>query len=277
MIKIGKFQDMRLVRFSPFGAYLTDLDESGKEVLLPKKYLQEDFKEGILVEVFVYKDTKDRLVATFDKPDAEVGELAYLEVVAVGENGAFLKWGLEKDVFLPFKEQNCAVEKGHSYLVALYLDKSERISASMHIGKYLYEDSPYKTGDWVTGIIYNINEHFGAYVAVERQFLGRIPNKEIMHELHHGQEVSVRVTRVLEDGKLELSLREKSHLQIDEDSQKIVEMLEAAGGSIAITDDSDPELIKSKLGMSKKAFKRALGKLYKAGMIELSADKTTLK
>lgn len=277
MIKIGSKQDMRLMRFSPFGAYLTDLDESGTDVLLPKKYLTEESVEGQLIEVFVYKDTKDRLVATTDTPVAEVGELAYLKVVSVGENGAFLDWGLEKDVFLPFKEQSCALEKGQSYLVALYVDKSERIAATMHIGKYLRDDSPYKTGDWATAIVYNVHGSYGAYVAVEQKFLGRIPLKEMMYELHFGQEVSVRVTRVLEDGKLELSLREKSHLQRDEDSDRILNALREAEGTLMLSDSSEPERIKQMLQMSKKSFKKAIGKLYKEGLIELSEDKIILK
>lgn len=277
MIRIGNTQDMRIVRFSPFGAYLTDLDESGKEVLLPKKYLTEESVEGQLIEVFVYKDTKDRLVATTERPIAEVGELAYLKVVAVGETGAFLDWGLEKDVFLPFKEQSCGLVKGQSYLVALYLDKSERIAATMHIGKYLSDESTFKTGDWATAIVYNIHDSYGAYVAVEQKFLGRIPLKEIMYELHFGQEVSVRVTRVLEDGKLELSLREKSHIQRDEDSEKILTVLKESGGSLNLSDSSDPELIKASLQMSKKSFKKALGKLYKEGVVELLEEKIVLK
>lgn len=277
MIKIGNTQDMRIVRFSPFGAYLTDLDESGQEVLLPKKYLNEGSVEGQLIEVFVYKDTKDRLVATTERPIAQVGELAYLKVVAVGETGAFLDWGLEKDVFLPFKEQSCGLEKGQSYLVALYVDKSDRIAATMHIGKYLSDESPFKAGDWATAIVYNIHDSYGAYVAVEQRYLGRIPFKEIMYDLHFGQEVSVRVTRVLEDGKLELSLREKSHLQRDEDSEKILMALKEADGCLNLSDASDPELIKATLQMSKKSFKKALGKLYKEGLVDLQAEKILLK
>lgn len=277
MIRIGNTQDMRIVRFSPFGAYLTDLDESGTEVLLPKKYLNEESVEGQLVEVFVYKDTKDRLVATTDRPVAQVGELAYLKVVAVGESGAFLDWGLEKDVFLPFKEQSCSVQKDQSYLVALYVDKSERIAATMHIGKYLRDDSPFKPGDWATAIVYNIHDSYGAYVAVEQQYLGRIPLKEIMYELHFGQEVSVRITRVLEDGKLELSLREKSHLQRDADSEKILQALRESAGSLALSDQSEPEAIKAELQMSKKSFKKAIGKLYKEGVIELLENSIQLK
>lgn len=277
MIKIGKYQDMRVVRFSAFGAYLTDLDESGEEVLLPKKFLDENSKEGMLVEVFVYKDTKDRLVASYEKPYVTLDELAVLTVTSVTEQGAFMDWGLGKDLFLPFREQTCTVVKGHSYLVGVYLDRSERLCATMQVSKYLREDSPYKTGDWVKGIVYGVNETFGVYVAVDNCFMGRIPNKELFEELRHGQEVEVRVTKVLEDGKLALSLREKSHVQRDEDSEVILAALNAGKGYLPLNDNSDPEEIKRYLKMSKKAFKRAIGKLYKEAVIELEEQGIRLK
>lgn len=269
MIKIGKIQDMRLKRFSTVGAYLTPLEEDEPEILLPKKYLQEDFREDMLVEVFVYRDSKDRLVATTEKPRLLLNEMAYLEVVAVSEQGAFLNWGLEKDLFLPYKEQKCEVEKGASYLVAMYLDKSSRLCATMNISKYLVEESHYEVGQWLKGIVYNTHELYGAYVAVENHYSGRIPKKELHEDLKIGQLIDVRVTRVHEDGKLELSLREKSYLQRDEDSEKILSVLDANGGLLKLSDNSDPEQIKAVLQMSKKAFKRAIGKLYKEGEIVL--------
>lgn len=277
MIKIGKIQDMRLKRFSTVGAYLTPIEESEPEILLPKKYLQEDFKEEMLVEVFVYRDSKDRLVATTEKPKLLLNEMAYLEVVAVSEQGAFLNWGLEKDLFLPYKEQKCEVEKGSSYLVAMYLDKSDRLCATMNISKYLMEESHYETGQWLKGVVYNTHEIYGAYIAVENCYSGRVPKKELHEELKIGQEVDVRVTRIHEDGKLELSLREKSYLQRDEDSEKILSAIEANGGILKLSDNSDPEQIKAMLQMSKKAFKRALGKMYKEGVILIGENEIKKK
>lgn len=267
MIKIGKYQDMRIKRFSTVGAYLVPMDDEEMEVLLPKKYLSEDFREDQLIEVFIYRDTKDRLVATTEKPAAILGELAYLNVVAVSEQGAFLNWGLEKDLFLPYKEQTCEVSEGKSYLVAIYLDKSERLCATMQISKYLSEAAIFETDQWVTGTVYSMHEEFGVFVAVENRFNGRIPVKEIHDTYEIGQALRVRVTKVHEDGKLELSVREKSYLQRDEDSEIILQALEQNQGYLPLCDSSDPEAIKASLKMSKKAFKRAVGKLFKEGVI----------
>lgn len=272
MIKIGKIQDMRLKRFSTVGAYLIPIEGDEPEILLPKKYLQEDFKEEMLLEVFVYRDSKDRLVATTERPKLFLNEMAYLEVVAVSEQGAFLNWGLEKDLFLPYKEQKCEVEKGRSYLIGMYLDKSDRLCATMNISKYLIEETHYEVGQWLKGVVYNTHELYGAYIAVENCYSGRVPKKELHEDLEIGQEVDVRVTRIHEDGKLELSLREKSYLQRDGDSDKILAALEAHGGVLNLSDNSDPEQIKTILQMSKKAFKRALGKLYKEGVILLEEN-----
>ncbi len=272
MLKIGKYQDMRLKRFSTVGAYLVPMEDSEPEVLLPKKYLEEDFKEEQLIEVFIYKDSKDRLVATTEKPKAIVEETAYLEVVAVSEQGAFLNWGLEKDLFLPYKEQTCEVEEGKSYLVGIYLDKSERLCATMQVSKYLYESTHYETDQWTEGVVYSVHEEFGAFVAVENRYNGRIPAKEIHETYSIGQQVRVRITKIHEDGKLELSVREKSYLQRDEDSETILNALESNNGFLALCDSSDPEAIKATLKMSKKAFKRAVGKLFKEGSIVIEEN-----
>lgn len=272
MLKIGQYQDLKLKRFSTVGAYLTSLDGGDIEVLLPKKYLQEDFKEELVLNVFIYRDSEDRLVATLEKPKAILGELAYLEVVAVAEQGAFLDWGLGKDLFLPYREQTCEVQEGEKYLIAIYIDKSDRICATMNVSKYLREISHYEVGQWLEGIVYSIHEEFGAYIAVENLYSGRIPLKELHSTLKIGQSVKVRVTKIHEDGKLELSLREKSYLQRDEDSEKIMAALESNNGYLPLNDNSDPERIKEMLEMSKKAFKRAVGKLFKEEVIIIEAD-----
>lgn len=272
MLKIGQYQDMRIKRFSTVGAYLIPMDNEEPEVLLPKKYLSEEFREDMLLEVFIYRDSKDRLVATLEKPIAVLGELAHLEVLTLSDQGAYLNWGLEKDLLLPHREQNGEVEVGSKYLVAIYLDKSDRLCATMNISKYLVEGSEYGVDQWLEGVVYNLHEEFGAYVAVENRYSGRIPQKEIHEKLAIGQLVKVRVTKIHEDGKLELSLREKSYLQRDEDSEVILAALETSGGFLALHDGSDPEKIKSVLKMSKKAFKRAIGKLFKEGVISIETD-----
>ena len=263
---------MRIKRFSTVGAYLVPMEDEEVEVLLPKKYLSEDFREEQLIEVFIYRDTKDRLVATTEKPLAVLGDLAYLEVVSVSEQGAFINWGLEKDLFLPYKEQTCEVQEGKSYLVAVYLDKSERLCATMQVSKYLSEVAAYVTDQWVTGTVYSIHEEFGAFIAVENLFNGRMPVKEIHEAYEIGQQLRVRITKVHEDGKLELSVREKSYLQRDEDSEIICLALEQHEGFLPLCDSSDPEAIKSALKMSKKAFKRAIGKLFKEGIIKIEEN-----
>lgn len=272
MLKIGQYQDMRIKRFSTVGAYLIPMDNEEPEVLLPKKYLSEEFREDMLLEVFIYRDSKDRLVATLEKPMAVLGELAHLEVLTLSDQGAYLNWGLEKDLLMPHREQNGEVEVGSKYLVAIYLDKSDRLCATMNISKYLVEGSEYGVDQWLEGVVYNLHEEFGAYVAVENRYSGRIPQKEIHEKLAIGQLVKVRVTKIHEDGKLELSLREKSYLQRDEDSEVILAALETSGGFLALHDGSDPEKIKSVLKMSKKAFKRAIGKLFKEGVISIETD-----
>lgn len=272
MIKIGKYQDMRIKRFSTVGAYLIPMDSEEIEVLLPKKYLSEDFREDLLLEVFVYRDSEDRLVATIEKPKAVLGELAYLEAVAVSEQGAFLNWGLEKDLFLPYKEQGCEIQEGHSYLIAIYLDKSDRLCATMNVSKYLREDAQYELDQWVEAVVYRLHEDFGAYVAVENTYSGRIPTKELHESLEIGQTVKVRITKIHEDGKIELSLREKSYLQRDEDSEIIMQALDANNNFLPLHDGSDPEAIKIALKMSKKAFKRAIGKLFREGSIIIESN-----
>lgn len=272
MLRIGQYQEMRIKRFSTVGAYLTPVDMPEPEVLLPKKYLQEDFKEDLQLEVFIYRDSNERLVATLEKPFATLGELGYLEVVSTSEQGAFLNWGLVKDLFLPQREQTCEVVLGEKYLVGVYLDKSDRLCATMNVSKYLSEESNYELDQWLEGVVYNVHEEFGAYVAVENLFSGRIPLKELHETLRIGQAVKVRVTRIHEDGKLELSLREKSYLQRDEDSEKILEALLANNGFLPLNDNSDPEKIKVTLQMSKKAFKRAVGKLFKEEQITIETE-----
>lgn len=271
---LGKKQVLTIVKQVEFGVYLGTEKE---KVLLPKKQVPEGAEPGDPVEVFLYKDSQDRLIATTNEPLLTLGELAVLEVAETGKYGAFLKWGLEKDLFLPFKEQTSRVKKGDKCLVTLYIDKSQRLCATMRVYELLRKDSGYKKDDMVTGIVYETSQQFGAFVAVDNQFSALIPRRELFREVPVGTIVYARVTSVKEDGKLDLSLREKAFVQMDADAELIYEKMKSQNGVIPFTDKADPEIIKNAFGMSKAAFKRAVGRLLKAGKIEIGEQKITMK
>ncbi|MBN2897704.1 MAG: RNA-binding protein, partial [Clostridia bacterium] len=222
-------------------------------------------------------DSKDRLIATTLMPKLVMGEIALLEVVDVTDIGAFLDWGLEKDLFLPFKQQKRKILKGKSYLVGLYIDKSDRLCATMDIYDLLSSDAPYVTGDHVKGILYALNPERGGFVAVNGKYHGFIPNKELYGDYDLGKEVECRVTDVRQDGKLNLSLRKKAYRQMYDDSDLIFEALEKNNGFLPYNDKTDPELIKSVFNLSKRAYKRALGKLLKEGKITQSEEGIHIK
>ena len=247
MIELGKIQTLYMVKRASFGVYLND--EPGKRedsILLPKKQVPREMQMGDAIDVFVYKDSEDRLIATTNSPKLTLGELAELEVVSLSSIGAFMNWGLEKDLFLPFKEQTQTVREGKKYLVTLYVDKSQRLCASMKIYSILSSDSPYKKDDHVTGRIYDMNENLGAFVAVDDKYHGMIPMKELHKKLYIGDQVNARVVRVREDGKLDLSLREKAYLQMDADCQLIMETIESYDGVLPFTDKANPARIRLK-------------------------------
>ena len=265
-LTLGKKQVLTIVKQVEFGVYLGTEKE---KVLLPKKQVPEGAEPGDPVEVFLYKDSQDRLIATTNTPLLTLGELAVLEVAETGKYGAFLKWGLEKDLFLPFKEQTSRVKKGDKCLVTLYVDKSQRLCATMRVYELLRKDSEYKKDDMVTGIVYETSQQFGAFVAVDNQFSALIPRRELFREIPVGTIVHARVTSVKEDGKLDLSLREKAFVQMDADAEMIYEKMKSQNGMIPFTDKAEPEMIKREFGMSKAAFMRAVGRLLKAGKFEI--------
>jgi predicted RNA-binding protein (virulence factor B family) len=199
-----------------------------------------------------------------------MGELSVLTVIATTGIGAFLDWGLEKDLFLPFREQVGRVTKGSKCLVGLYIDSSNRLCATMNIYNLLSTESPYKENDRVHGTVYNISKEMGAFVAVDNKYQGLIPNKELYGNFSEGDNVEVRIKKVRPDGKLELSLRNESYNEIESDAQKIMERLKLSGGKLLINDNSSPEQIKAELNMSKGAFKRAVGRLLKEGAIKIT-------
>lgn len=275
MVELGKYQQLSVLRKVEFGVYLGENqdDKNSKEgILLPKKQVPSDINVGDSINVFVYKDSKDRLIATTNKPLITLGELAVLKVVQVTNIGAFLDWGLEKDLLLPFKEQTHRVNEGREYLVRLYIDKSKRLCASMKVYDYLDSFPPYSKDDYVNGIIYDIKEEYGAFVAVDNRFHGLIPNKELFTKVNIGDKINARVVLVKEDGRLDLSLRKHVKDQITIDATVILDKLDSLNGKLPFNDKCDPEVIKEELSLSKGAFKRAVGKLLKEGKIEITED-----
>lgn len=275
MLEIGKRQLLTIVKQVEFGVYLAKEQETDPEerVLLPRKEVPENAQIGDEIEVFLYRDSKDRIIATMRQPKLVLGQVALLRVKENGKIGAFLDWGLEKDLLLPFREQVRRVRPGEECLVALYLDKSRRLCATMKVYHYLRTDSPYEKDQRVTGTLYEISDNFGAFVAVDNCYSALIPKKEPLGNAGVGDTVEARVTEVLKDGKLSLSLREKAYIQMNEDAQRLLKLLEEQGDGLPIGDKSDPGEINKLTGMSKNEFKRAAGNLYRQRLISVEEHK----
>ncbi|MCR4806694.1 MAG: S1 RNA-binding domain-containing protein [Lachnospiraceae bacterium] len=277
MFKLGEYQRLTVVKSADHGAYLAENREGdGERILLPIKQVPQGTRVGSELEVFIYKDSKDRPIATVNKPLITLHKTALLKVRQVGKIGAFMDWGLEKDLLLPFKEQTKRVKEGEECLVALYIDKSGRLCLTMNVYDYLATDHNYRAGDQVEGRVYLISDNFGAFVAVDDEYSALIPKKEMYGDIRPGQVIKARVTEVKEDGKLTLSVRKKAYMQMDEDAEKVMEVIEAFDGVLPFNDKASPETIKREFGMSKNEFKRAVGKLYKERRIEIG-DKSIRK
>lgn len=272
MIELGKKQVLTLLRINEHGGYVGEAGKDEEAILLPGKQLPEGAKTGDEIAVFVYRDSSDRLIATVNEPAMELGQLARLEVVNTSKIGAFLNWGLEKDLFLPFKEQTCKIKKGDYVVVKLYIDKSERLCATMKVYDMMESPSPYKRGDQVTGVIYQISETIGALVAVDMRYHGLVPLSELFGKHKVGEEVEARVTKVREDGRLNLSIRKKAYKQMDDDAESVYQRIQLCGGKIPFTDKAAPLVIEREFGLSKNAFKRAVGRLLKEKRITICED-----
>lgn len=270
MIKLGEKQILKVVRMKDFGMYVGDETEA---ILLPRKYVPAGTKVGDSVEVFVYRDSSDRLIATTEEPALTLGQVASLKVKETGKIGAFLDWGLEKDLLLPFKEQSVQVRPGKSYPVALYIDKSKRLCATMKIYEYLSSESPYEKDAVVQGIVYQVNPNIGVFVAVDGKYHGMIPKKNAHGNFKVGDPVQARIVAVREDGKLELSVRERVEFQISKDAEALMEVIESYDGVLPFTEKASPAVIERELNMSKAAFKRAVGHLLKAKKITIDQGK----
>lgn len=279
MIELGKKQTLLVVKRVEFGVYLAEnMDADAKDrVLLPAKQVPENTAEGSRMEVFIYKDSKDRLIATTREPVLTVGKTAVLKVRQVTKIGAFLDWGLEKDLLLPYHEQTVRVHEGQECLVALYVDKSSRLCATMKVYPYLEKKSPYQKGDQVKGRVYQTSDNFGIFVAVDDRYSALIPAREATGKYRPGTVLDLRVTEVKEDGKLNVSDRQKAYLQIDEDAKNVLQVIEEFAGVLPFDDKAAPEVIRREFGLSKNAFKRAVGHLLKEGKIEIRERRIYLK
>ena len=273
-MKFGEYQELYYKKKVDFGVYLAETMTDDAQVLLPMKQVPENARMGEKIRVFLYKDSRDRLIATTNDPKLTLGGYAPLVVREVGKIGAFLDWGLEKDLFLPYKEMVGRVEQGDEVLVTLYIDKSSRLCASMR-GLYdlLDKDSPYHKGDTVTGRVYEFSDNFGTFVAVDDRYSARIANSEDHSFLRVGDVIEAKVLGVKPDGKLDLTMREKAYIQMDADAVKLMELIDSYAGVLPFTEKASPEVIKRETGLSKAAFKRAVGRLYKERKIILEGGK----
>lgn len=272
--KLGRNVTLEIVKTTDFGVYLGTKED---KVLLPARQVPEGAGIGDAVDVFLYRDSKDRIIATTHEPKIRMGEVKALKVKDTGAIGAFLDWGLEKDLFLPFKQQTARVKPGDECLVGLYTDKSGRLCATMKVYDRLEKNSPYKKDDRVQGIIYEKSLNFGLFVAVDDRYCALIPRREASGRYKVGDRISARVTDVKPDGKLDLSVREKAFIQMDADAQAVMDKLLENGGELPFTDKADPELIRAQFGFGKNAFKRAVGRLLKEGKIEIREKSIAIK
>lgn len=274
MIEIGKWNTLKVIRSKEFGIYLGEEDSSTADtVLLPRKQVPENVKAGATIKVFIYRDSRDRIIATVNEPYITVGEIKKLKVKNVLPIGAFMDWGLERDVFLPFKEQTTKVKEGVEYLVRLYLDKTQRLCVSMKLYDYLLPVEGYTKGQHFSGTVYEYKKGFGALVAIEDKYSGLIHESELFNKVHIGESVRGRIINIREDGRADLALREPIHVQINEDSEMVYDIIKSYKGIISFSDKTDKDVIQKEFGLSKNAFKRAVGKLYKDGRVDI--DKKT--
>lgn len=266
-MRTGTWNELKVDRIKDFGVYLTDGSE---DVLLPNKQVPEGTKIGDTIKAFIYMDSSDRPIATLDTPLIELGRMAKLKCKAVSDFGAFMDWGLEKDIFLPFKQQTVKVVPGSRYLVRMYVDKSGRPCVSMKLYDFLDGCFGYEEGSTVTGTIYEIRKGFGAFVAIDDKYSGLIHQSEIFDKVFVGEEVSCRIVKIRDDGKADLSMREAIPQQMNKDAEMVYDIIKSYDGVLPFTDKASAELIKTEFGISKNAFKRAVGRLLKEGKVRLT-------
>lgn len=265
--KIGHYNQLEISELGEHGAYL---DGGEEKILMPKKFIPENARPGDTVSVFVYLDQDNRLVATTEQALAEVGQFAYLKVAWVNQYGAFLSWGLTKDLFVPFKEQNKKMEKDRSYLVYIYIDDmTKRIVASAKLDKFVEVScDKYNTGDSVKVIVWKQTE-LGYKVIVDNTYAGLLYKNEIFQQLHIGEQLDAVIKSVRPDGRLDVALQRDGKFHVDESSEKILAALREAGGFLPYGDKTSPEEIYRQFGISKKTFKKSVGALYKKQLLSI--------
>ena len=270
-IKLGKYNQLEVVKSVDFGVYLNGGDDG--EILLPTRYVPENCKPGDVLNVFICLDNEERLIATTLQPYVQVGEFACLEVAWVNEYGAFLDWGLMKDLFVPFREQKMKMQKGHRYVVHAHLDEdSYRIMASAKIERYLSKDMPsHQPGEEVEIMVWQKTD-LGYKVIVDNRFGGLVYQREIFQTLEPGMKMQAFVRQVREDGKIDLTLQKDGFQKVDDFSSVLLQYIKDQGGHTAFNDKSAAEDIYETFGVSKKTFKKAVGDLYKKRLILLVED-----
>jgi len=271
MIKIGEYNDLNIIRETPQGVYLGDSE--GNEILLPNKYVPEEFKIWDTLHVFVYLDHEERPVATTLKPYIHLNEFAHLRCMVVNEVGAFMDWGLEKQLFVPFKEQARPMKEGNWYIVYMYMDeKTNRLVGSSKTRKHLSnEDITVNKFDKVNVLVTHITEK-GANVIINQKHEGLIYIENIFEDIRTGDRLEAYIKKVRDDGKIDVVVQPEGYKSIEPNAEFIYEELKAAGGFLPLHDKSDPEEIKNQLGLSKKLFKKAIGALYRDKMIAIKED-----
>lgn len=270
-IELGKFNQLKVVKFVDFGLYLDGGDDG--EILLPLRYVPEGVKEGDLLNVFLYLDNEERLVATTQTPLVQVGEFAFLEVNWVNQYGAFLNWGLMKDLFVPFREQKMRMVQGKSYIVYCYQDKeSYRLMASAKVNKFLSNEMPpYQEGQEVDILIWQKTD-LGFKAIVDNKFAALLYDSEIFQSLRTGMRLKAFVKQVREDGKIDLILQQAGPRKVDDFAETLLQYIRDHNGFTSFNDKSDAEEIYNTFGVSKKTFKKAVGELYKMRLISLQPN-----
>lgn len=270
-IELGKFNTLEVVKEVDFGIYL-DGGESG-EILLPTRYVPEECQIGDWLKVFLYLDSEERLIATTLTPLAQVGEFACLEVAWVNEYGAFLNWGLMKDLFVPFREQKMKMQIGKEYVVYVYSDEeSYRIVASAKVDRFLSKEMPsYQPEEEVDILIWQKTD-LGFKAIIDNKFSGLLYDSEIFQTIHTGNQLKAYIKQVRPDGKIDLRLQRTGFVQVDDFSNTLLQYMKDHGGTISLHDKSDPADIYQIFGVSKKVFKKAVGDLYKKRLILVEED-----
>ncbi len=271
MADIGKVNTLRVIKEVDFGVYL-DGDELG-EILLPQRYVPEDYERTGMIEAFIYLDSEDRLIATTEVPYARVDEFAFLKVIAINKIGAFLDWNLPKDLLVPYREQKQPMEKDKRYIVYVYLDeKTQRIVATSRIEKFLDLTKPDYTEFEAVSLQVTEQTDLGFKAIINNSHLGMLYKNEVFQPVETGQKIDGFIKKIRDDGKIDLCLQKPGFEKVDEVSERILDLLKKEGGFLPVKDTSPPHIITELFGVSKKTFKKAIGSLYKNKLIRIEPE-----